>query len=382
MTTLLRAGLALSAACILAAPSFSQERRAEVSATYLGLNLPPVVQPKDAVKNAFTYNYTLRDQWLKKVGRGVVGGNNNSPAVGIMDWVVPAEEFGTAGMDREFRTYCAEAPVPVTPGNTYKFEVMSPAIPEAYKLEDNEAGKAESLRRSLYIRELFGRYYVPSLSEAQAAKAFQIALWEIIHEPAWPADKPAPLDLNSGSFTAAKVQDDPASVALAQTYVTSLTGNDNYFYENPDLAGRELVWMKGLNSPLAGNAVAQSQFALQYVRGGGVNTASLNGGVPLGGYGGGLGGFGGGGGGLLAGGGGGGALLGGGLGAGGAIPSSPPITTTPPTTTVTTPPVNSPPTGPPDTTNPVPAPAGLVLGLIAAGTLFGRRALVKGANKK
>ena len=387
MLTLNRSSLALAVGFLLAAPSFAQERRQEVTATYNGLNLPPVVHPNNA-KNAFTYEYTTREQWLKKVGRNVVGGKSNSPAVGILDWVVPAEEFGTAGMDREFRTYCAEAPVPVTAGSTYKFEVKLPTVTEAYKLEDTEEGKAEAYRRSLYVRELFGRYYVPSLADARVAKAFQIALWEIIHETPWAADKPAPLDLDKGSFTAAKVQDDPETVALAKEYLKTLTGNDNVFYENPDLAGRELVWMKGLSSPGANNEVAQSQFALQYVRGGGVNAANVNS-VPVGGIGGGFGAIGGGGGGGLfgggAGGGSGGGLFGGGGGGGGFSNTTPPtrtppITTTPPTTVV--PPVNRPPTGPPDTTNPVPAPAGIVLGFIAIGALLGRRAFVKAANHK
>jgi hypothetical protein len=391
MLTMLRAGLALSLAFILSTSSLAQERRVVVTATYNGLNLPPIVLPKDAAKGTFTYDYKNREEWLKRIGNGVVGGRTNSPGVGLLDWVVPPDEFGTAAMSREFRTFCAEAVVPVTVGQTYTFEIKQPTITEAYKLDDTDAGQSESLRRSLYIRELFGRYYIPALTDGRVARAFQIALWEIIHEPSWAADKPAPLDLNSGSFTAAKVQDDPATVSLAQDYVQSLTGNDNLFYENPDLAGRELVWMKGLVSPLAGNAVAQSQFALQYVRGGGANVGAglLTGGLPLGG--GGFGGIGGGGG-LLGGGlgAGGGAFIGSGAGAGGGLGgggSTTPPTTTPPTTTTTVPPVNSPPTGPPETptppttpttpTTPVPAPAGIVLGLIAVGTLFGRRALAR-----
>lgn len=209
MLTLIRSSLALALGFLLATSAFAQERRQEVTATYNGLNLPPVVQPANNAKNAFAYEYATREQWLNKVGRNVVGGKSNSPAVGILDWAVPAEEFGTAGMDREFRTYCAEAPVPVTAGSTYKFEVKLPTVTEAYKLEDTEAGKAEAYRRSLFVRELFGRYYVPSLSDARVAKAFQVALWEIIHETTWAADKPAPLDLDKGSFTAAKVRTIP-----------------------------------------------------------------------------------------------------------------------------------------------------------------------------
>jgi len=381
MHTLIRAGLALGVGVLIAAPAYSQERRGEVTATYNGLNLPPVVHPANEPRNAFSYEYKDREAWLKKVGRGVVGANGTSPGVGILDWSVPDEQFGTAGLDRRFRTFCSEAPVPVTPGLTYRFEIMLPAVPEAYKLEDTEEGKAEAYRRSQYIRELFGLYYIPSATDARMAKAFQIALWEIIHEPNWVADKPAPLDLDAGSFTAAKEQADPEMVALSRTYLKSLTGNDNAFYENPDLAGRELVWMKGLESPQVNglSPVPQSQFALQYVKGGGALGANAGltgapiggGGIPIfGGVGGGIGGIGGGaGGGLLAGGGGGGGFA--------SSPSTgaPAVPTTPPTDTV--PPVNGPPTGPPDTpTTPVPAPAGLVLGIVALGSFLGRRALI------
>ncbi|MDB5306667.1 MAG: hypothetical protein JWO38_869 [Gemmataceae bacterium] len=384
---------------IVVTPAASQERRSEVTATYTGLNLPPTDLQGAAAKNTFRYKYTDRNKWLERVGRAIVGNDIDSPAVGMLNWEVPPSEFGTAGMDRTFRTYCAEAPVRVAAGNTYRFEIQSPAIPEAYGLPNTDAGKAEAFRRAAYVRELFGMYYIPSLSDAKAAKAFQIALWEIIHEASWPEGQPAPLNLSAGSFQAAEQQDDPASVALARDYLKSLTGNDNVFYENPDLAGRELVRMTGLASPLAANVVPQSQFALRYVRGGASApgaAAPLLGGVG----GGGIGGIGGGGGGFGGLGGFGGAPLAG-VGAGGGggsapgtttttTPTSTPpsTTTTPPTTTTNTPP-NSPPTiprppvnGPPTDTTPVPAPAGLVLGLIAVGAFASRRAFLRATTDK
>jgi hypothetical protein len=130
-------------------------------------------------------------------------------------------------MERQFRTFCAEAPVGVVAGNTYHYEIQSPATPAAFHLPDTDEGKAEAFRRAAYIRELFGRYYIPATGSSLAAKAFQIALWEITHEASWDADKPAPLDLSAGSFQADPVQDDPESVALARDYLASLTGNDN-----------------------------------------------------------------------------------------------------------------------------------------------------------
>src|SRR5205085_6851142 len=57
MRTMIRASLALAFGFILSTSSLAQERRVEVTATYNGLNLPPIVSPKDAAKNAFTYEY-------------------------------------------------------------------------------------------------------------------------------------------------------------------------------------------------------------------------------------------------------------------------------------------------------------------------------------
>lgn len=408
MPILTRNSLRLAAVAVLfASPAFAQAPRAEVTATYQGLNLPPIVPPANAVGISFQYKLIDADKWLEKVGPAAVRGTRAAPAVGVLNWEVPPTEFGTAGMERQFRTYCAEAPVGVVAGATYLYEIRSPAVPDAYHLPNSDEGKAEALRRSTYVRELFGGYYTRSLGEARAAKAFQIALWEIIHETHWTEDRPAPLDLSAGTFSAAVAQDDPESVALSRDFLKTLSGNDNIYYENPDLAGRELVWMQGRPSPLAGNVVPQSQFALQFVRGGvsaggsaplalagtpgGIGALGGAAGAPFGGGGyGGIGGFGG-----LGGIGG----LGGGPGStttttppGGTTtpPTTPPVdTNTPPTIPPSNvPPVNetpgdtTPPLTPPENTNPVPAPAGVLLGLIAVGALAGRRALVRAAARK
>jgi hypothetical protein len=239
-----------------------------------------------------------------------------------------------------------------------------------------------------------------------------VALWEVVQETE-PAEGSPKFDLFGGDFQANyPPADAPVYVTLAQSYLNSLTGNDAVFYENPDLRGRELARLQGLanangvagltgllGAASAGTTAAQSQFALRYVGGGapgagglgraltglGGGLGALGGGIgPLGG----VGGFGGGGGA------GGGALLG--PGGGGTVPgtggTAPPLGTgetttppgtTPPTTTVTTPPVGGPETpGTPGTPGtPVPAPAGLLLGGVALGTLgawrLGARMLAK-----
>ncbi len=303
---------------------------------------------------------------------------------GVFRWEVPASEFGTNGLDRNFTGYCAEVLIPIVADKTYRFRMNSIYAPENYGLAGKEGSALAAQRRATYIKELFGRYYRDPIGKtvnSDEAVAFQIALWEIIQETE-PAEGPAKLDLFAGDFQANYPKADaPAYVQTAQKYLDSLTGNDALFYENPDLKGRELIRLQGIEN--AEKVVAQSQFALRYVGGGATGAGNLARSLTAGG---GLGaaGFGAPGGALGTGSGGGGGLLAGtgnnGTGTGTTTtPTTSPITTTPTSSvttggssTSTTPPtssVNTPPVGGPDNPNPVPAPAGLLLGFIALGTL-------------
>jgi hypothetical protein len=330
--------------------------------------------------------------------------------VGLLHWQMPPDEpakAGMAGVDGYFRTYCAEALVGIVAGNMNRFEVQRPEYPEGYGLPNTEEGLAQAERRATYVRELFGRYYPASIrgDDVDAPIAFQIALWEIIHESQLPEGSAAPFSLFTGHFQAdyPNPAESPSYVQKAEVYLQTLVGSDVPFYSNPDLESRELVRLKG--APNAAGEVAQSQFALQYTRGGaaGFNGAVVAplGGLPVGGTGGGVGGVGG---------------LGrfgpglfpfGGFGGGGSnnIPSTTqptvPVGNTPPTTTTTTPPTsnitvpptnNTPPgTTPPDVVppvngpggpSPVPAPPAVALGVIAVGAIVGRRAFLRRAAAK
>jgi hypothetical protein len=336
-------------------------------------------------------------------------GKEATTTAGVFHWEVPKKgdtEFGTNGLDRNYTGYCAEVLVPMTANNTYKFRFNSIYAPENYGLGDDPDAPKIAQKRAILIRELFGRYFqdpVKKAVNADDAVAFQYALWELIQEPQ-PAEGERKLDLFGGEFQANYPQAEaPASVLKAQQYLGSLTGNDSVYYENPDLRGRELVRLQGI--PNADGLIAQSQFALRYAGGGGVGgtlsralTGSGIGGLPvLGGGGGGAGGGAG-----IGSGGGGGAFLGGSPGSGSTVTTIPPSSslttppTTPPSTTTSVPPVGQPPETPtppgtpPETptppgtppkpplppgtptlfsTTPVPAPAGLILGAIALGTL-------------
>ncbi|MBY0513430.1 MAG: hypothetical protein K2P78_05910, partial [Gemmataceae bacterium] len=178
----------------------------------------------------------------------------DSRAVGVLNWSVPAESVGTRGMGRDFRTFCAETLVGVAAGKTYRFEIQSPDVPAAFGLKDDAAGQKEALFRAAFIRELFGRYYVDAINpnNPDEARAFQIALWEVINESELPAEKPfpvkeTPFDLFKGTFQAdyPALDQSPEYVQRAQAMLRPLTGNENLFYGNPGLAGYQLVRMLG-----------------------------------------------------------------------------------------------------------------------------------------
>jgi hypothetical protein len=307
---------------------------------------------------------------------------------GVFRWEVPAREFGTNGLDRNFTGYCAEVLVPITANKLYRFQVNSLFAPENYGLAEKDGAAAAAQRRATFIKELFGRYYRDPTEKSvnpDEALALQIALWEVIQESE-PAQGIPKLDLFSGDFQANYLKTDaPAFVLKAQEYLDSLTGDDSPFYSNPDLRGRELIRLKGV--PNASGIVAQSQFALRYAGGGAVGSAGLSriltntgSGILLGGIGGT--GFGSGLGSGTGAGGGGGFVTNGSGGSGtttdpdsstttSSNSSTNNSTTNPPTGgPITVPPVDGPPsTTPPDGTNPVPAPAGFLLGAIALGTL-------------
>ena len=64
---------ALFAGLATTTPAIGQERRSEVTATYLGLNQPAVVVQGAAngnpAANTFRYKWTERDKWLERAGR-------------------------------------------------------------------------------------------------------------------------------------------------------------------------------------------------------------------------------------------------------------------------------------------------------------------------
>jgi hypothetical protein len=290
--------------------------------------------------------------------------------VGAFQWEIPQTDYGTGGLDRNFTGYCAEIDVPILASRMYRFRQQNLLDPAAFHLESTPEGIRAAERRVTLIRELFGRYYSESkTAEPTDTFAFQVALWELTEE-AEPAERAATFNVFAGTFQANYPPDQaPAFVTKAQSYLDSLTGNDAVYYTNQSINGRELIRLLGI--PNANGVVAQSQYALRYINGGAPGVGALGG---LGNSGGGFGFGGGGGGGGFGGfgngvGGGGPALFSGSGGGGGGGSSSTPGG---PSSTPPTPGGGRVPGGGPQGT-PVPAPAGLVLGLVAVGAIASRR---------
>jgi hypothetical protein len=181
----------------------------------------------------------------------------------VLRFAVPPTEASTAGLDREFASFCAEPLASVVAGKTYRFEARRPDDPEGFGLPDTADGRKEAERRAGYVRELFGRHYPAAVRGADPvpAAAFQVALWELTQE----ADPPAagrPFSLTSGAFRSRDGGPEEAAVAAAaEEMLQSLTGSDAVFYEADGTRGAELVRLRGVAN-LAGE-VAQAQFTLR-----------------------------------------------------------------------------------------------------------------------
>jgi hypothetical protein len=111
-----------------------------------------------------------------------------------------------------FYAFCIEPREFVSPGSTYtyNFDILEHGT--------TNIGGMGTAKADL-IRELFGRYY-PVLGgpiDALHASAMQIAIWEIVRENS------GTLSVSSGN-TVFRNPQDPAALALAQSYLSSLDG--------------------------------------------------------------------------------------------------------------------------------------------------------------
>jgi hypothetical protein len=215
--------------------------------------------------DSFAFKYENERQWIDRVSKRGAVTPNEKPRVGTLSWVVPETEFATGNLDRSFKTFSAEIPIGAKIGKSYLYEILpfNKPHPEWFGLNDDDEGKEKAKVRAKYVRELFGRYYAKTLRDRVAARAFQVALWELFHET-----KPAPYDLKNGVFVGPELGPDPMKtpeyVQKAQDYLKSLTGDDEIFDDNrKDWNYRVLVYLNGLASPVAGGEVGPAQLTFQ-----------------------------------------------------------------------------------------------------------------------
>lgn len=200
--------------------------------------------------------------------------------VGDLTMEFPLGAVPSSGLDPVARTFCVEPLVPMYAGDVYPFTVDALGKPSAFGLPDNPDGVAAAEKRARYIRELYGRYYVDVATDPKVnAPAFQAALWELSQETEVP-DGPMPFSLYTGTFQAdyPAQADAPAFVQRAQQYVQDLTGDDSVFAANPALSNLTLSRLTALQ-PVGGAMVGQSQLAL-------TTTAPISTGSDAGGLGG------------------------------------------------------------------------------------------------
>ncbi len=73
---------------------------------------------------------------------------------GVFRWEVPASEFGTHGLDRNFTGYCAEVLVPIIADKTYRFQTNNIYAAENYNLagvDKDKTGEAANRRAEVHL---------------------------------------------------------------------------------------------------------------------------------------------------------------------------------------------------------------------------------------
>lgn len=105
---------------------------------------------------------------------------NVSPGAGVRYSLNSGDDFTgtTAGVMNwvgGYETFCVQLEEYVSGGNQYTYDVLDVA-----EVPDAEPGAMGSYRASL-IEDLYARNYA-SIDSAEDAAAFQVAIWEIVHE--------------------------------------------------------------------------------------------------------------------------------------------------------------------------------------------------------
>lgn len=114
--------------------------------------------------------------------------------------------YAGPGADGEFEAYCIQLTQSITWGETYDFETRAPELSPL-------PGQGMGAARADLLAELYGRFYLPGTTSRDEAAAFQLAVWEIVHDDG--------TDLTSGLI---QVEDTGIWFAMAQSWLASLDG--------------------------------------------------------------------------------------------------------------------------------------------------------------
>jgi hypothetical protein len=180
------------------------------------------------------------------------GTNPANTTAGMMRWTaLPYAGPGQADagfyhaypLNTQFTTFCVEL-TQVASGNiTYSVvgptQVPSPGYNPVNPIDGMGVVKAND------IRELYARFYSPSLLATEAA-AFQVAVWEIVHE-----GQSRPYNVIDATIGGVAqnfyLDNDPSGVrARAQFMLTDITNNSYSWSENASLAGKHLVGLSSI----------------------------------------------------------------------------------------------------------------------------------------
>lgn len=146
-------------------------------------------------------------------GQGVsirYDGNNMNTQAGVFNFLRDASLPGTLpGFAPTFQGFCIDLTESVSNGHRYSWETYSLANAPTSEAGAMGATRAQRLGR-LFANQYTGLATAPS--QAQAYAAFQLAVWEIVHDSG--------LDLDHGNF---KVNSAPSGTeALAQSWLDNL----------------------------------------------------------------------------------------------------------------------------------------------------------------
>ena len=115
-------------------------------------------------------------------------------------------DYSGPGANGQFVAYCIELFQSITWGETYDFETRAPE-------NSPVPGEGMGAPRAAALAELYGRFYVPSFATRDEAAAFQIAVWELVHDDG--------RDLTDGLI---QVQDTGLWYGIAQGWLDFLDG--------------------------------------------------------------------------------------------------------------------------------------------------------------